>query len=43
MSLAENAISENMFSQVDEQGHPHVIMDEIIDLGTYGNQVNKDD
>ena len=43
MSLAENEISENMFDQVDEQGHRHVIMDKLFDLRTNGNQVRKDD
>ena len=42
MSLAENAIAENMFAQVDEQGNFHVIMDEIINLCTNGTQVRKD-
>ena len=27
MSLSVNATAENMFAQVDEQGHHHVIMD----------------
>ena len=43
MSLAVNAISENMFDQVDEQRHCHVIMDEIIDIRTDVTQVRKYD
>ena len=42
ISLEANAIAENMFSQVDEKGHCHVIMDEIIDFCTDGTQVSKD-
>ena len=43
MSLTVITIAENMFDQVDEQGHRHVIMDEIIDNCTDGNQVSKED
>ena len=43
MSLAENVIAENIFYQVDEQVHRHVIMDEFIDLRTNWAQASKDD
>ena len=38
-AMAANAIAENMFAQIDEEGHRHVLMDEIIDHRTNGKQV----
>ena len=38
-SMTANCIAENMFSQVDEEGHRHVLMDTIIDTRTDGNQI----
>ena len=42
-AMASNAIAENMFAQVDEEGHRHVLMDEIIDHRTTGKQVLQQD
>ena len=43
MALTVNSIAEKMLAQVDEQGHRHIIMDEIIDIYNTGTQVRKDD
>ena len=42
-AMAANAIAENMFAQIDEEGHRHVLMDEIIDHRTNGKQVMQQD
>jgi hypothetical protein len=42
-SLAANAIAENMFAQVDEEGNRHVLFDEIIDHRTDGSEVKQQD
>ena len=42
-SLAANAIAENMFAQVDEEGNRHVLFQEISDHRTDGSEVKQQD
>ena len=42
-SLAANSIAINLFSQVDQEGHRHVIFDQIIDHRTDGSELSKED
>ena len=42
-SLAANAIAENLFAQVDEEGNRHVTMDSIMAHRVDGTQVTNDD
>ena len=42
-SLAANAIAENLFAQVDEEGNRHVLFDEIIDHRTNGKEIKQQD
>jgi hypothetical protein len=41
--LAANAIAENMFAQVDDEGNRHVLFEEIIDHRTDGTEVKQQD
>ena len=41
--LTANAIAENMFSQVDEEGHKIALLDEIVDHRVDGSEVQDDD
>jgi hypothetical protein len=43
MSLAANAIAENLFAQIDDEGNRHVLFQEIIDNRTTGKQVLQQD
>ena len=42
-SLAANAIAENLFSDIDEEGNRHVMLDEIIGHRTNGKEVKQQD
>ena len=42
-SLAANAIAENMFAQVDDEGNRFVMLEGIADHRTDGNEIKKDD
>ena len=42
-SLSAKAIAENLFSQVDEEGHRHVLFDSIIDHRTTGKEIKRQD
>jgi hypothetical protein len=42
-SLAANAIAENLYAQVDEEGNRHVLFEEIIDHRTTGKEVKQQD
>lgn len=42
-SLAANAIAENLFAQIDDEGNRHVLFQEIIDYRTTGKQVLQQD
>ncbi len=42
-SLAANAIAENVFAQVDEEGNRHASFDEIVDQRTDGSEVKQQD
>jgi hypothetical protein len=42
-SLAANAIAENMFAQVDDEGNRHVLFKEIADHRTDGTEVKQQD
>jgi hypothetical protein len=42
-SLAANAITENMFAQVDDEGNRHVLFEEIIDHRTDGSELKQQD
>jgi hypothetical protein len=42
-SLAANAIAENMFAQVNDEGNRHVLFEEIIDHQTDGTRVKQQD
>jgi hypothetical protein len=42
-ALAANAIAENMFAQVDDEGNRHVLFDEIVDHRTDGSEVKQQD
>ena len=42
-SLAANAIAENMFAQVDEEGNRQALLDEIADHRTDGSEVKQQD
>jgi hypothetical protein len=42
-SLAANAIAENLFLQVDDEGNRHVMLDEIIDHRTNGKEIKQQD
>ena len=41
-SLAANAIAENMFSQVDDEGNRHVLFDGIVDHRVNGEEMKKE-
>ena len=43
MSLAANAIAENLFAQMDNKGQHHVLFQEIIDNRTTGEQEQQQD
>jgi hypothetical protein len=42
-SLAANAIAENMFAQVDDEGNWHVLLEEIVDHRTDGSEAKQQD
>ena len=42
-SLAANAIAENLFAQIDDEGNRHVLFEEITDHRTNGKQVLQQD
>ncbi len=42
-SLAANAIAENMFSQVDDEGNRHVSFEEIVDHRIDGSEAKQQD
>jgi hypothetical protein len=42
-SLAANAIAENMFAQVDDEGNRHVLFEEIVDHRTDGSEIKQQD
>jgi hypothetical protein len=42
-SLAANAIAENLFAQIDDEGNRHVLFQEIIDYRTNGKQILQQD
>jgi hypothetical protein len=42
-SLAANAIAENLFAQIDDEGNRHILFDEIIDYRTNNKQVTQQD
>ena len=42
-ALAANAIAENLFAQIDDEGNRHVLFQEIIDFRTNGKQVLQQD
>ena len=42
-SLAANAIAENLFAQIDDEGNRHVLFEEITDYRTNGKQVLQQD
>ena len=42
-SMAANAIAENLFAQIDDEGNRHVLFKEIIDFRTSGKQVLQQD
>ena len=42
-SLAANAIAENLFAQIDDEGNRHVLFQEIIDHRTNGKQILQQD
>ena len=42
-ALTANLIAQNMFSQVNDEGHRHVLLDSIIDMRTDGPQIPKRD
>ena len=39
-SFSANAIAENLFAQVDDEGNHHVLCDEVITHRTNGKEVN---
>ena len=41
--MAANLIAENLFAQVDEEGKPSVLFDDIVDVRTDGTQVLQQD
>ena len=41
--MAANAIAENLFSQIDDEGNRHVLFDEIADHRTNGKQITQQD
>ncbi len=42
-SLAANAIAENLFAQIDDEGNRHILFEEIVDHRTNGKQVLQQD
>ena len=42
-SMAANAIAENLFAQVDDEGNRHVLFEEIMDHRTNGKQLTQQD
>jgi Reverse transcriptase (RNA-dependent DNA polymerase) len=42
-SLAANAIAENLFAQIDDEGNRHILFEEIMDHRTNGKQVLQQD
>ena len=43
VALSANHIAENLFAQVDDEGNRHVLMHEIIDHRTNGQEVKQQD
>ena len=43
VAMAANAISSNLFTQVDQDGQRFVLFDEIIDWQTDGSQIKSED
>ncbi|KAI2494420.1 Reverse transcriptase (RNA-dependent DNA polymerase) [Fragilaria crotonensis] len=41
--MAANAIAENLFSQIDDEGNRHVLFDESVDHRTNGKQITQQD
>ena len=42
-TLSANVIAENLLSQVDDEGHKHLMMEEIIDHHVHKNAIRKED
>ena len=42
-ALAANLIAQNMIASVDEEGHRHLLLDEIIDFRKTGDAISKED
>ena len=42
-AFSANVIAENMFATVDEEGHRHLLLDQIVDYRRSGQAVHKDD
>ena len=42
-SLSANAISQNMFAQVDEEGNRHIMFKEIVDHRVDGKEIKQQD
>ena len=42
MSLASNAIAENLFAQVDDEGHRSVLLQDIVDRHVNGREVTRE-
>jgi hypothetical protein len=42
-SMSANSIAQHLFSQIDEEGHRHVLLDDIIDFRMDGTAVDKAD
>ena len=40
-SMPANSITQSLFAQVDEEGHRHVLFDEIVNHRTYGKELNQ--
>ena len=40
-SMTANFIAQNLFAQVDEKGHRHVLFDEIVDNSTDGKELKQ--
>ena len=41
--MTANSIAQNLFAQVDEEGHRHVLFDEIVDHRTDGKEMKQQD
>jgi hypothetical protein len=42
-SLSANVIAQHMFSQVDEEGHRHLLLDDIMDFSKNETAIDKED